>query len=80
MTLAMTATERFVEMRDGQTPASGSGLRSRLEEASAALSAVKKSSTVFDPVVHAVLMNRNRSGRKLEECPIAMSESSQSGP
>lgn len=40
MTLAMTATERFVEMRDGQTPASGSGLRSRLEEASAALSSL----------------------------------------
>src|SRR5664280_3076130 len=40
MALAMTATERFVEMRDGQAPASGSGLRSRLEEASAALSSL----------------------------------------
>src|ERR1035441_8939900 len=40
MTLAMTATERFVEMREGQALASGSGLRSRLEEASAALSSL----------------------------------------
>jgi hypothetical protein len=40
MTLAMTATERFVELRGGRAPASGSGLRSRLEEASAALSSL----------------------------------------